>query len=437
MPHDETTIILDTNSLLHYPPIKDTDWKAACDSQQVRLVLCLQVIHELDEKKTDPKLSERAARIIKEIRGILAAGGDVEEGVTLGVFNYELRAADFPDTLSPDSKDDRIVHSAKKFIEQNTPTRIAVYTEDLGMILRCEANGIEVVEPDSANRLESPQSEQDKKYRLAITELNELKNRVPVLELIASKEDADSPRKDLLKFELVGPPSARGVEAEYEQYKVQHGLVPMGRTELPGGATRLIPAGQDAIDSYNDKLERHLKAYREWLEHRALLEVIAAHSIKFSLWLTNVGVAPADDIDVTVEIEDVLFSMVEANSKEAKQFILPGPPQPPQRPKQRFVDAIGLGEFLRPMHYELPDYESLFVHKATVEKIPNDRGFRVQYSTGRLKHNDHIHLGDLIAVVRPDLIRPFQMRFRITAANLVKPIVGEIPVIITKGNSTE
>src|SRR4051812_31916427 len=108
---DELALFLDTNGLLHYPPVKQVDWRALGGCPTVRLVLCMQVIHELDEKKDDPRLGERARRTIKEIQSIRKAGGIVREGVTLEVFNYEVRVADFPVTLSYDSMDDRIVHS--------------------------------------------------------------------------------------------------------------------------------------------------------------------------------------------------------------------------------------------------------------------------------------------------------------------------------------
>jgi hypothetical protein len=67
-------LFLDTKSLLHYPPIKDLDWKAVCGCATVRLVLCLQVIHELDEKQDDPRLgdtlTEAGRKVAEEIKGI-------------------------------------------------------------------------------------------------------------------------------------------------------------------------------------------------------------------------------------------------------------------------------------------------------------------------------------------------------------------------------
>ena len=111
----------DTNSLLHYPPIKEVGWRAICIADEVKLVLCMQVINELDEKKDDSRLGDRARRAIKEIKTLIANGGLVREGVTIEVFNQTLRADEFTASLSPDSKDDNTVHLVKKYLEKTRP----------------------------------------------------------------------------------------------------------------------------------------------------------------------------------------------------------------------------------------------------------------------------------------------------------------------------
>ena len=108
-------IFPDTNIFLHYPQLKDVDWKKVCNASHVVVVICMQVIRELDSKKDDPRLGGRAKRAIKEIRGIRASNGKIREDVELEIFNHEMRLSDFPDSLSPESPDDRIVHFAKRF----------------------------------------------------------------------------------------------------------------------------------------------------------------------------------------------------------------------------------------------------------------------------------------------------------------------------------
>ena len=153
---NSVTVFPDTNVLLHYPPLSQIDWCSLTASEAVKLVICLQVIHELDEKKNDSHLSDRAARAIKEISGLSESGLPARADVTLEVFNREVRLVEFPDTLSPDSKDDRIVHLVKAYQQQHTDEKVAVVTEDYGMKLRCKAHGIALFEPDKSKRLPTP-----------------------------------------------------------------------------------------------------------------------------------------------------------------------------------------------------------------------------------------------------------------------------------------
>ena len=70
-------------------------------------------------------------------------------------------------------------------------------------------------------------------------------------------------------------------------------LYPMKKTDI-GGVIPSLPHNQDAVARFNDELEQHIKEYREWLETRALLEVISAHQITISVSIVqNSGLAPA------------------------------------------------------------------------------------------------------------------------------------------------
>ncbi len=431
----ETVLFLDTCSLLHYPPIKDVDWKAVCGTKAVRLVLCMQVVHELDSKKDHPRLSNRAMRVIKEVDVILEADGAVDDGVTLEVFEYEIRNLDFPDTLSPDSKDDRIVHSAKKYLEKHADADASVYSEDMGMRLRCRANAVALLKPDAATRQPDPTSEEDRKYKIAISELHELKNRTPKVELVISKTGAIAPHKDELVFELPRPPTPRNTNAEFDEYVKNYNLWPMAKGDLArGGIIPSLPPQQDAVERYNADLRQHLDAIKDWLRFRSTWDIVNAHTVGFVLWLKNDGSCPAEDLDVEIELPNTLFQVVEANSPEARRLVLPKRPKPPIRPSQLFTD---LGSLLR---HELSvptliasDLPEVHLDRALVTHSDENGGFRVKCSIHRLKHGHFKRLGDMIAIIRPDSVRPFQAHYRITAANLIKPVTSDLQFIVRPG----
>src|SRR5688572_6740645 len=104
--NSSVTAFIDTNALLHYPPIKEIDWCEVCSADAVTIVLCLPVIKELDRYKADGRLGERAAKRIREI--LHHQGRTIRPGVSIHIYNVPLRSSEFPDTLSPDEPDDRI-----------------------------------------------------------------------------------------------------------------------------------------------------------------------------------------------------------------------------------------------------------------------------------------------------------------------------------------
>ena len=433
---DEFALFLDTNTLLHYPALSQFDWKSVCRSNQVRLVFCLQVISELDDKKDDSRLGVRAQKRIRELRELRRSNTVFQEGVSVEVFNYQPRSQDFPETLSHEAKDDRIVHSVLTFSKQNPAISVAVYSEDMGMALRCEAHGILVVEPDSGVRLANPESEQQKKHRLAVTELNELKKRVPELELIVTTTHVTQPVKQPAIFEVTGHWEDHDVAAELQKYVANAELHAMNKEEIAGGGLiPKLPQKQDAVHRYNDKLAEHVEEYGKWLKYRAMLEKIHAHLFRFQLWIKNTGNVPAEDIDLVIDIPNVLFTLFPDDTEEAKQLVLPEPPKAPIRPTHFFVDFCVRDHFgLKEL--ELLKMERIFNNQASVEQSEDGQSFRIRYSTKRLKHHDTANCGTMIAVLAPDKIRPFEMTYHMSAANLTNLIQGKIPMIVKKADET-
>lgn len=432
MVSDNRTVFLDTNTLLHYPLIKDVDWKVVAGCETVHLVICMQVIHELDEKKSDARLGDRANRVIKEIKSILQASGRVRDGITLEVFNYEVRGDDFPPTMSFDSKDDRIVRSLKKYAELHSVAEPAIYSEDIGMALRCMAHGIAVIEPDAQIRLPTPQSEQDKKYKQLLAENDQLKNRVPALEVIVGPARAKSPETAPVEFKVTGVGPGWEVDEALEAYRREKKLFPIGN-KTSDFDNPLASALYDSVISsadarYNVQLSEHLKEYKEWLEHKRFIEAIGALRFDMAIWLANTGKAPADDVDVLIEVGEPVVWLYEESSDDAKFLTVGKPPEPPDPPSYALF-TIPTFSGMAPKLSTIAAMRDMWNRNARVVHDEAANTFKVSYSTKRLKHNDHDLMGTLIVVVGGE-IRPFQMSYRITTSNLANPVEGTVNVIV-------
>lgn len=436
MPSDETMLFLDTNSLLHYPPIKDVDWKGVSAGKRARLILCMQVVHELDTKKDDPRLADRAARIIKEVEAILESGGQVKEGVRLEVFDYEIRAADFPDTLSPDSKDDRIVHTVKKYLERNPEAEAAVYTEDMGMRLRCKANGVAVAKPDAATRLENPQDELTRKYRTAISELNSLRNRLPVLKLQVAAVGEFPEKVEPLKFTLSRLWQPLDVDAELEKvYRAYPKFVAVKGGENPFSMRQVLEPSPSSEEwpRYNKKLDNfylnyqiHLQRLNTWGENND-------RAIAFDLWLGNTGNAPAEDIDVFLTLPPSLTYVADAASDAAKPLLRPDPPEPPERPVLRLPGGFdaGLLGSIRPLSAQIADLLADRDRDTVEVWRDRDGGSHVHAKIRKLKHGQHHMIGSFRAVFGSwEAVKPFNADFMISASELPDRVTGTIPFII-------
>ena len=190
---------------------------------------------------------------------------------------------------------------------------------------------------------------------------------------------------------------------------------------------------RQAISRYNADLEAHFREYREWLERRAILEEAKAHTVSFSLWLLNSGLVPAEDIDVTIEVGNALLTLCEAESEDAEAFELGPPPAPPEEPSPIDLRKLGLHS-LHSLYgapvFRPPDLPSLMEPRTSVSAKKEGHGYAVEFECRRLKHYENIKIGVFLALLRPGRIKPFELHYRITAANVTQLLQGDIPVIV-------
>lgn len=68
--------VIDTHVLLHFQPPQNVDWTRIVSAEQVRLVLPLRVVEELDQKKYTARseLRDRARRLLSQLRSQVSAG---------------------------------------------------------------------------------------------------------------------------------------------------------------------------------------------------------------------------------------------------------------------------------------------------------------------------------------------------------------------------
>lgn len=152
--------VLDTNVLLHFQPPEEVDWPAVVGTPEVRLVLPLRVVEELDEKKYTARdnLADRARRLLSQLRSQLApsAGGPtpLRDNVTI-----EVPVDDGPRQRTLDA-DQEILDACRELQSVGEGvTLVTLVTDDTGMSLRAMAQGTRVVAMPETYLRRTPKSE--------------------------------------------------------------------------------------------------------------------------------------------------------------------------------------------------------------------------------------------------------------------------------------
>ena len=132
--------MLDTNVLLHYLPVDQIPWPDIVGHQNVRLVIPLRVIEEIDAKKyaKRPDLAKRARNLLPALErmfGQAGAPGRVTDGVTIEV------PVDSGPRDRPADADEEILDTCRE-LGQFAGQPVTLVTGDTGMRLRAQAHGI-------------------------------------------------------------------------------------------------------------------------------------------------------------------------------------------------------------------------------------------------------------------------------------------------------
>jgi len=427
---DSISVFPDTNIFLHFPPISNIDWLGICGSNSVEIVVCLTVINELDDKKSEPRLAARASRAIKEIRDASKSGEEIRKGVSVMVFNREARREDFPDNSSYDNKDDRIVHAVNLYKSEMPSRPVAILTGDYGMELRAEGADIVVIQIDPSLRLKHPKDELTKKYHEAITELNSLKNRQPKLTTSLSKPGSPpGPPRDIT-FEVPSIPPPLDIEAEMRGIKK---LYPkkndpkLPKNSLNLGIEALSVDFPIARARYNSSLEKFYKKYREHLEMVETISRMKTQSFEFDIWLSNEGNGIASDIDVVIKFPSEVLFIFEKGRKDAELLEMElKPPEPPEQPNHN--DFLRIGKIYQRDMSHLLDYDlprDLVASGVSVEK---EAGLiKVHRNFIRVKHGHNVCLGKFIGVFGPESkIKPFKAQYTISTSELPEKDEGNL-----------
>lgn len=142
---DSTALLLDTNAFVHYRRFEEVDWTAVADVKEVRLVVPLLVVDELDDLsfRSNP-MSDRAKGILKKFQDIQGSAAHPEAAVAVRK-DVTLQFLMEPRNHARSSNHDDDFLDSAEFVTALTAGKARVVSADYGMRLRCRVRGLEAV----------------------------------------------------------------------------------------------------------------------------------------------------------------------------------------------------------------------------------------------------------------------------------------------------
>jgi hypothetical protein len=407
MMQNNKTIFPDTNILLHYPPIDEIDWVSWCNCKSIKVVLCLQVIDELDVKKNDPNYNERAKKALKKINELKQTGGSLKDGVFLETYVSEFNQNGI-------SADEIIIRQTLDYKNNHQNEEVYIMTEDSGMLLRCNQR-INTIEPDKKQRLESPKSDLQKENAKLKAELTKLQNKLPDLNLFVTQTNSrkiNPPEMFIANFYSVSFATEDIIDAEYNAF-----IDALRDDPFP------YPYSIDS-NEYKKKLSKYLEQY-----NNAMKELY--QSFPFTIRIENLGSVPAENILIKLTFPKIFRFLACGEYRYGNKLIILEMPHLPidcnsTRTLQRF-----------PTLKKIPEYYNFSATSCNPDKMqidfhedPNTILMNLKTQKILHHHSNSNSINCIAEVISIDKDNSFELEYDIFAENMPTPKTGKIPFII-------
>lgn len=320
------TVFVDADVFLHYPPLSDLPWEELCPGVRT-VAVCLSVVGQVDSKKNDPRLRDRALRAVADIRRFRDQR-QVREGLPFRVYHDSVRDEDVLPPLTPSSSDDRILTAVLQAGRDNPLCEPRFMSGDYVVEIKCESLGIPFVTLERVTRLHPPSDEHTKKLKALEEQVRTLRARIPdpLFEAECLGRLACTP--------LARPYPSRPEEAE----EWLEAVVAKELEDATGGPGQL----SEMEPSRRAKWEEYIRKFRQHCSLMAQIAETCQRTFVCRLYLSNKGTTPATHVDALITFPSKV-RLVDKTSAQGR--LLAGPHVPPERPVPG--DPYSLSDFFK------------------------------------------------------------------------------------------
>lgn len=428
---DRITAFPDTNIFLHFEPFDQIPWRKELNAATVELHVTATVVSELNkhgDKHTAGHVQERARKTLRRIRECILDG---TRKVTDGVFitcDLELEGFDMAShRLDPSSQDDCILAAIISHKERHPDARVVLITDDAPFAVRAHTKGVHSIALSESLRLPSQQDAKSKEIRELKEKLREVERRLPRLTL------AFPEGKEFL--EVAFGPDVSVTEADAQAYvrsqvAPAHPTANAERWQALASEPKLMRSAEvheavapwlDLMSSFAEfmatkaatdrevYLNRYAAYFLAWWKYTNVMQ----RTKELRLVLTNTGTAPAEEINIFLQVPKSVDIFPSGGLPLA-----PPPPLPPgQKPHPLVPGAKSV---------KAENVQSIRYVRAT--EYPGH--WELQYQLARLNHHvTEVFAGLHVRFPPHPNAKPLRIQYRIAALNMPDPAAGALDVV--------
>jgi hypothetical protein len=424
-----THVFVDANTALHYRRPDQIDWCQLVDSSRVVLVAAPILHRELEYQKVHSpsrKIRSRANAYIKWlVKFVRNPEQEVRKATIWRFIPHEPQIDFHACNLSTAIADDHLIASVINYREQ-IDEPIFVATADIGLEIKLRHRQIAPLILEDELRLPEDPDPQAKELESLKRQLSQ--QRKPALSLLTNTEEGRYTFADPTVTVIPGVDSLEDVRLLHPKLAVRHTSPPPGEDLLSrmarvGSAFESMFFSPERIERYNRELDEFFEKYEAFYEKRSAWAARKILTVEASLTLSNAGTAPANDVDVIIQFPDDIALTTELNAlREPKQ------PKPPKRPDP--TDLLASTVYFDKAYVAALGRQSVFPQVPL--PVVQTASVRVDRQAVRLwvknvKHGFDFKFEPIFfQFSSTDAIRSFSAPYKILAADLPQPVVGEM-----------
>ena len=412
-------LVLDTVVFLHYKDFEQTDWKSLV-GDDVTICMAQFVLGEINKHKDQSrgKKQKRAKKVSSRFSEILLQGKPSR--INVEVMDNPPATAFNDAQYHKDINDDWIILSA--LYSPHPDTDIIIVSGDNGILLKAKNHGLGFfLMPDTLLLAEDP-SDEEKEMRQLRQQLAKYESRLPKPSIEFEDET------DLL---TIKKPKFINIQKELEAYELElrssHAY--QSTTDEPrddllylmNHAHNLTYSTPGQREEYNKELDKYFEKKVMLKQVQLGKQYMEQRLLKMNFWLSNTGTAALGDTVVFITFPD----NVAIYNQDSKVNVRCEDPAEPLLKNNltgynsNLMDIINRNQNHHE-NYELWDVKKRLDHQ------------ELKFSSMRLIHGMKCLLEDRKEDYYIDIANcgNFTIKWTVMDSNLMKPVIGELHVVI-------